>query len=244
MYKKLFIALLAATFLLGSNAFAEKADSASAESNIEQLKQEVSTLKLKLEKMYIEQVDNNPYATGQTLDWGTGWSFFINLSPAYDITMDMAYMFQFSSWHAPWEPEYIDKRKGYRVGISAGLQSFHHGETLYNDDDEAYRVAGFGLHARLIYGSPVLLNFISTTGYIKPMVIFPQYHSNDSRKEEPLMGIGLGADIEFWIAENKCISLGFKAEGIFKDMFDDPLLKEDSVMPFLIKPLAGVKIYF
>ena len=46
-----------------------------AQDNYKKLQQKIDSLETKLEKIYIDQVENNPYTINDILNWGTG--FFV-----------------------------------------------------------------------------------------------------------------------------------------------------------------------
>ena len=208
------------------------------------LSRRLDSLEVKVERIIIEQMDASPFATGETLSWGKGWYFGATVSSPNQSLVELGHVFGFRGWRPPWEPEYLDRRRGYRVGLSAGFQSFQDAGLLRDDAGDRYYVDGIAPFLKLSWGTPVLLNFISTSTFLRPSLIFPFYEDGDSRDDHPLAGLALGADLEFWIARNKCITLGYMMEGQLNRWFRNREWDEDTVMPLEYRPRAGVRVFF
>ncbi len=207
---------------------------------MERMRIRMDSLETRMEHMNIELAQSNPFATGRTLNWGSGWHFSAQLTTRHNVGVEFAYMHQFRNWHAPWEPEYIDRTSGYRIGVAFGYSDFMNEAEMVDDNGEEYMSSGLIPYLKFIYGSPVLLNFISTSGYFKAMMVMPFNSDENIEEEDAQWGLGFGMEVEFWISENKNIFLGFSLEGCAIDFTDD----ENILLPFEYRPRAGARIFF
>ena len=195
-----------------------------AEDNYKNLQQKIDSLETRLEKIDIEPVDNNPYATDDTLNWGTGFFIGGKAGTNYTMHLEVGYMFRTSKKpRASLSRDYIGKRKGKRFGISAGMQMFID-EPVFKNDATFYKSTGYGVFGKFNFGSPVLLNFISFSGHLKAMYTIPAT-DNDHNITDARMVYGYGSDIEFWLTENACVTLGYTDErdSFFGENKDDPI---------------------
>jgi hypothetical protein len=165
------------------------------------LQQKIDSLETRLEKICIEQVDNNPCATGDTLNWGTGFFGGAKAGTNYTFNFEIGYMFRISKNPlASLSRDYIGKRKDYRFGLSAGMQMFID-EPVFKNDLTFYKSTGYGPYFKFNFGSPVLLNFLSFFWHLKAMYTIPTTN-NDHNITGERMVYGYGNDIEFWLSEN------------------------------------------
>ncbi|NQT27783.1 hypothetical protein HQ585_20670 [candidate division KSB1 bacterium] len=210
-----------------------------AEDNYEMLQQKIDSLETRLDKIYTEQVDNNSDAPGDALNWGSGLFLGAKTGTHYTLNFEIGYMFRTSK--KPWASltrDYIGKRKDYRFGISTGVQMFND-ETVFKDDLTFYKSSGYGVYGKIAFGSPVLLNFISFSWHLKAMYTIPA-KNNDHNITDERMVYGYGNDIEFWLTENECVTLGYTDEkdSFFGENNDDP------IYPSRIRFVFGFKTFF
>ncbi len=209
-----------------------------------ELRARLDSLEVKIEKIIMENVDANPYATGETLGWGTGWTTSVLTAAANQWTIEVGYMFGFPGWTPPWEQKYIDSRRAYRLGVSAGFEYFRREGLLHKDNGDPYYAHGQALALKLTWGTPVLLNFISGTAFLRGLWILPDYDAADKGRDESIGGAGMGSTIEFWIARDKCLTVGFKLEGEWEDFIHDHNEVKDEVLPYEFRPEMGVRVFF
>jgi hypothetical protein len=204
------------------------------ENSMENLKTRMDSLEARLETVYIEQVDSNPYATGETLDWGKGWNFSALVGgPAYFWDLDIGYNFMIKKTNFLSSKQFIANPKGFRLGLSLGMQSFYQ-ETINKPDDyHTYLATGYGLQGKFLYFSPVLLNFISFATYFKLAYLLPG--PNDLDIKDNRISYGLGGNIEFWQTSKMCVFTGFLVQSDFKEV---PLY------PLKFRVNFGARVYF
>ena len=208
-----------------------------AQDNYKKLQQKVDSLETKLEEIYLKQITNNPYATGKTFDWGSGFFIGTKMGTHYTMNIEIGYIYKLrKNPFAFFSDDYIGKRKDYRLGISAGMQMFEN-ELLLRDNLTAYQSSGYGAYMKLNFGSPVLLNFISFSGHIKAMYTSPDKnpYNTDNR-----MVLGYGNDIEFWLTDNECISIGYTDES---DAYSGKK-KKNQILPLKVRFVFGFKMFF
>ena len=204
------IIIIILLFSYNSFAFTEIENAQTTSEKYEKLKQKIDLLETELAKIKIEKTENNPYATGEVLNWGTGKFASLHVRESVQaIEFGYIGMSKVPSFN---KNGYIGKNRGYRYGLSIGAQVFDYTELRQDDDDnfENYHSDGNAWFARITGGSPVLLNFISATANFKVMYIDPD--SNIYDKTESEWGWGAGLDIEFWLVKSSCISLGWEQE--------------------------------
>ena len=210
-----------------------------AQDNYKELQQKIDSLETRLEKIYNKQADNNPNAAVDTLNWGTGFFVGGKTGSHYTMNLEIGYMFGLSKKPlASLSSDYIGKRKGYRLGISAGIQFFDD-EPVFKNDVTFYKSSGYGVYGKFNYGSPILLNFISFSGHIKAMYTKPEF-DNDHHITDGRMVYGFGNDIEFWLTENECVTIGYTDEG--DSVFGEN--KNDQIFPSKIRFVFGLKMFF
>ena len=210
-----------------------------AQDNYKKLHQKIDSLETRLEKIHNAQVDNNPYTTGDTLSWGTGFFGGAKTGTNYTLNFEIGYMFRLRKKPlASLSGDYIGKRKDYRIGISAGIQYFSD-EPVFKNDITFYKSTGYGCFGKINFGSPVLLNFISFSWHLKAMYTIPTT-DNDHNITNERMVYGYGNDIEFWIWENACVTLGYTDE---QDSFFGKH-KDDPIYPSKIRFVFGMKTFF
>ncbi len=122
------ITLCAASLLTLAVAPTEAQVPGQAPSNLEveraELQARLDSLEVKVEKIIMENMDASPFATGETLGWGTGWTTSVLTSAPNQWTIELGYMFGLPGWTPPWAAEDIDSRRSYRLGVSAGFEHF------------------------------------------------------------------------------------------------------------------------
>lgn len=210
----------------------------------EELSQRLDSLEVKVEQIVRENTDNNPFATGETLDWGRGWFSQTSVASPNREGLEIGYMHGFRTWRPPWEHPYIGQRAGYRMGLSIGAEVLHDSGILHKDNGDPYYVESFAPYLKVSYGSPVLLNFISATGFVQPMCIIPNLARGDSSNDDPRAGLSIGAEMEFWIARDKCFTLGYSMDGQLNQFFERRKWNEDTLLPHEYHTRAGVKVFF
>jgi hypothetical protein len=209
----------------------------------DELEERFNTLETEIEKLKIETVDNNPYATGETLNWGKGLFMDFQLSPKRTGSIEIGYNFVLEKWKPPMNGPYLQDRRGYKIGISLGSQSSFNELTLVEEDKSFLTSSGYAFFGKLSLSSPVLLNFISTNTYIKPMYIIGA-NTNEGSFANEEFGIGFGGEVEFWISKKQSFYLGFKAEGSF-DAFADKVEENNrSILPWNYYPTFGIRLHF
>ena len=209
----------------------------------EELSQRLDSLEVKLEQVVRENVDNNTFATGETLNWGRGWFFETSVASPNREGYEIGYMYGFHTWRPPWEHVYIGQRPGYRIGLSSGLEVLHDSGVLHRDNGDPYYVSSLAPFIKVSYGSPVLLNFVSATGFVQPLCLIPDIAQGDSRSDKPRAGLSIGAEMEFWIARDKCFTLGYSLDGQLNQYFDRRKWNEDTLLPHEYHTRAGVKVF-
>jgi hypothetical protein len=210
-----------------------------AQDNYTKLLQKIDSLEIRLEKFCTEQVGNNPYSTGDALNWGTGFFAGAKTGSFYTMNLEIGYMFRLKkSPLAFFSRDYIGKRKDYRFGISAGVQMFEN-ELVFKNAATIYTSSGYGVFGKFNFGSPVLLNFISFSWHLKAMYTVPTTDKSHNITEARMV-YGYGNDIEFWLTENACASLGFTDER--DSLFGEN--KNDRIYPSKIRFVLGFKTFF
>jgi hypothetical protein len=236
--------IILAAFLCLPAALVRAQTPAPVTPSAEELSQRLDSLEVKLEQIVRENVDNSPFATGETLNWGRGWFFGTSVASPNREGFEIGYMHGFRTWRPPWENPYIGQRPGYRIGLSAGLEVLHDSGFLHKDNGEPYYASSLAPYIRVTYGSPVLLNFISATGYVQPMCLIPDLARGDSRSDKARAGLSIGTEMEFWIARDKCISLGYSMDGQLDQYFETKKWNQDTLLPHEFHTRAGVKAFF
>ena len=212
---------------------------ATAGENQSLLLQKPDSLEMRIDGISIDQTGFNSYATGETLNWGAGLFVGAKTGTNYTINLELGYMLKTGKHPlSSLSRDYIGKRNSYRLGVSAGLQLFDD-EPVYSNDSTFYRSCGYGSFLKFNFGSPVLLNFISFSWHLKGLYTIPGADS-DHNITEPRMVYGYGNDIEFWLTENACASVGYTDErdSLFGENEDDP------IYPSRIRIVFGFKTFF
>jgi hypothetical protein len=185
------------------------------------------------------QLANSPYLNGETSNWGSGIFLGAKTGTEYTMNLEIGYMFKLNKNPLGWmSREYIEERKSYRIGLSAGIQMFND-ELVFQDDLSFYRSNGYGVFGKINFGSPILLNFLSFSWHLKMMYTIPESGSGHNISD-PRMVFGYGNDIEFWLTENACASIGFTDER--DSMFGEN--KDDPIYPPRIRFVFGFKTFF
>ena len=210
-----------------------------AQDDYKMLQQKVDSLEAKLEKIYAEQFEINPYASGEALNWGTGFFGSAKAGSHYTMNLELGYMFGISKNPlAFFSRDYIGDRKDYRFGVSTGMQMFVD-EPVYKNDVEFYKSTGYAPYLKVNFGSPVLFNFISFSWHLKAMYAIPT-DDNDHTITDGRMAFGYGNDIEFWVTENSSVTIGFtdECDTFFGTNEIDP------IYPSKIRFVFGFKTFF
>ncbi len=232
------ILFLLFNIILTSNLYAQD-NYIKLQKKIVSLETRIDSLETSLEKIFIEQANNNPYTKSEILNWGTGFFGAGKTGTNYTMNFELGYMFRIKKKPlASMSRYYIGKRKDYRFGISAGMQWFSN-ETVFKNDITFYRSTGYGAFGKFNFGSPVLLNFISFSGHLKVMYLVPS-NDNDHNITDARMAYGYGNDIEFWLTENACVTLGYTDER--DSVFGEN--KENPVYPSKVRFVLGFKTFF
>ncbi|MDP8208330.1 MAG: hypothetical protein P9L92_16815 [Candidatus Electryonea clarkiae] len=223
--------ILFISILLLSNLYAEDNDT--------RLQARIDSLETRLAGIYMEQVDNNPYASGETRNWGSGYFVGAKAGANYTMNIEIGYMLKIKKNPlASLSREYIGGKTSYRLGLSAGMLMFMD-EPVFKNDSTFYISNGYGPYGKINFGSPVLLNFISFAWHLKFMHTIPTTE-NDHNITEARMAYGYGNDIEFWLTENAVASIGFTDER--DSMFGEN--KDDPIYPPKVRFVFGFKTFF
>ena len=221
------IATLLFSIILLTNVFAQD--------NYTKLQQKVDSLEIQLKKV----CDSHPYAMGDTLNWANGLFIGGKAGTNYSMNLEVGYMFKTGSNPGmSLGDDYIGKRKDYRWGFSAGMQYFSN-EPVFKSDVTFYKSTGYGTYGKFNFGSPVLLNFISFSCHLKAMYTVPT-KDNDHKIRDNRMVYGYGYDIDFWVTETECATLGYtdESDSFFGGHEDDP------IYPSKIRFVFGLKMFF
>lgn len=179
----------------------------------------------------------NPYRLRDVVNLGTGAYMNAISGTNYNLGLEIGYM-----WKTGDAPEmslstdYIGKRKDYRYGFALGGQYFKNEYILKNN--LFYNSKGTGIYTKAIFGSPVLLNFVSFGCHLKFMYVIPDGSSGHNIKRNRMV-YGYGFDVEFWITEDENVTIGFtdESDAFFTDI-------KDSIYPSEIRFVFGFKSFF
>jgi len=203
------------------------------------LKQRIDSLEIKLQEMYKHQMKNSPYTNGKAADWGKGVYFGTKMGTEYSFNLEMGYMWKCgSSPFSAFSRDYIGKEKSYRFGLGLGVQMFDD-EPVHKNNAVFYQSSGYGPYMKLLFASPVLFNFISFSGHLKGMYTIPEENSRHNISRERWI-FGFGNDLEFWLTEDECITIGYTDEGDTA-IWDK---KKDTIYPEKIRFVFGFKTHF
>ena len=226
------------SIILLSNLYAQD-NHKKLQQKLDSLETRIGSLETKVKKISIEQVTNNLNATDDTLNWGTGFWGGGKSGTNYTFNYELGYMFRISKNPLAFlSGDYLGKRKDYRVGISAGMQWFYN-EPVFKNDLIFYKSTGYGVFGKVNFGSPVLLNFLSFSWHLKVMYTIPA-KDNDHDITAGRMVFGYGNDLEFWLTENGCVTIGYTDE---RDSFFGEN-KDDPIYPSKIRFVFGFKAFF
>ncbi len=174
---------------------------------------------------------------------GTGPFLGLKQGSSHTVNMELGYLFQFQKHqktgrNGKASRAYIGQNNAYRLGFSMGLQGFQD-EPVVQADDTVFHSAGYGYYGKLLFSSPVLLNFIAISGHIKVLYLFPaEMHSRDIANAR--MAFGIGQDVEFWVTDDSCATLGFTDEGDSHALND----RSDAIFPSKVRFTFGFKKFF
>jgi len=226
------------SILLLSNLYAQDNNKKLLQ-KISSLETRIDSLETKLKNISIEQIDNNLNAVSDSLNWGNGLFVGGKTGTHYTFNYELGYMFRISKNPLAFlSRDYLGKRKDYRVGISAGMQWFNN-EPVFKNDLIFYKSTGYGVYGKVDFGSPVLFNFISFAWHLKVMYTIPASGNEHNITDERIV-LGYGNDLEFWLTENECVTIGFTDE---QDSFFGGH-KDDPIYPSKIRFVFGFKTFF
>ncbi|MFC2082108.1 hypothetical protein ACFLQT_00095 [Bacteroidota bacterium] len=205
---------------------------------VDSLQMRIDSLEARIEQIYIEQVDNNPYATGEILNWGNGTYIAIHLGPYWYSSAEIGYNYIIKGQLPPGSDEpFLNNTRAFRLGFGLGLFNFD--EPVYDEIDSlTLQTNANGVYAKILIGSPVLLNFMSFTAELKILHISPDVDVFDT--DNSRLGLGIASDIEFWFYENTCITVGFSFEGDWEALTNK---SERSILPIKYRTRFGVRIF-
>ena len=184
---------------------------ANAEDKYDTLQRKIDSLEARMTNIVNGQVLNDSDHVKKVPEWGTGFFAGAKTGTHYTVNLEAGYFFRKKrNSFAPLSREYIGKRNDYRFGISAGMQLVYK-EPVHKGRSTFYTSTCFGPFMKLNFCSPVLLNFISISGHVKAMCAFPAENSRHTITD-PRLVLGFGNDIEFWLSENACVTLGYTDE--------------------------------
>ena len=225
------------------HAASERELRASLEQALRERRELEERLEARLERIYIETVDNSPYATGETLDWGSGPFFGMNLYAPNLYEFEVGYKFNLRKQSLPWQRSYVGKRREMKWGVALGVMHYYD-EPVYDPDPATlHESSAFGPYMKLVYGSPVLLNFISTTSHLKVMYLSRLDIAGEGFADHD-WGMGIGGNLNFWLYENMCLNLGLSTEGTFKGLSDEDEEGDRHLLSWKIRPMGGITIFF
>jgi hypothetical protein len=210
-----------------------------ADDSYSQLQERIDLLEAKLENIEVEQIRSNPYANGETSDWGTGFFMNSKTGAVNSWNLELGHMFKVKgNAFGLLSKDYISKRNSYRLGFSAGAQWFDK-EIVYNNNSTFYNSSGYGFYGKFITGSPILLNFMSFSGHLKAMYTIPG-EDKSHNIEDARMVYGFGNDVEFWLTKNSCVTVGYTEES--DSVFEEN--ENDRIYPSKIRFVFGFKSHF
>ncbi len=183
--------------------------------------------------------DEYSFSTSDAGEWGSGWFAGMKAGAVYTMNLELGYMYELKrNPMGGMSREYLGHKKNYRFGISVGAHMFEN-EIVFAGNSTIYESSGYGLYGKLNFGSPVLLNFLSFAWHLKAMYTIPE-DGSDHGITDARMVYGYGNDIEFWLTENACISLGFTDER--DSLFGEN--KDDRIYPSRIRFVFGFRTFF
>ncbi len=209
-----------------------------------ELKKKIELLKTEIEKLKIELLDNNPYATGETLNWGKGFNFWLGYSAEKQASIEVNYSFNIKRLKG--KKSILNKSGGLILGIGLGFTDFED-ERINIDFDNyskniSFSSSGNIFYSKLSLSSPVLLTFINTSISLRLLYINPSENSMNITRNR--FGVGLDFDINFWLSKKVSITVGYKSDIDFgKNNILDGLY-EDKVLSENFKFQLGTKYYF
>lgn len=181
---------------------------------------------------------NSSLNVSKPLNLGNGFYFANKMGTHYMMNGEVGYLWKTSS-----EPDldlgddYIGNRSDYRYGVSLGFQYFKNEPLRLNNQE--FQSKAYAPYVKFKFGSPVLLNFMSVSSHLKVLYAMPAENSKHGIKDENF-AIGFGYDLEFWITENKAITIGYNDES--DRMFAKN--KKHSFYPEKVRFTFGFKSFF
>ncbi len=221
-------------------------EQSSQEMEVERLLMEqqmrIDSLEMRLEKMVIEEMDNNPYATGEILNWGTGWNLKIQYATTNQRSFEIGYLRFLKSTKFFRTKGYLGNRAGVRVGFALGVTSFYDEIVINTKNETTYASSGAIFSGKLGMATPVLLNFISTSHYFELLYVIPS--ENGANLTANKWGLTMGHELEFWITKKSNFIIGLKTGGDFSAVLHTGDKKENVILPDEVRPYFGFKFYF
>jgi hypothetical protein len=191
---------------------------------IHELKEHVYLLEAKLEKLKIEIEEINPLITNATKNWGKGLylrSSIDNYISTVGVEVGYNFLLQKKNTQkVPWLNSH-----GLVIGFMSDLQKVKGG------NKSIYIFPFHAIYTKLTLNTPIFINFIGLS--LSQKFIY-NYSSGNK------WYLGGGININFWIHERTCITLGFLGEPrIFQN---DNYNEQPNVI--LGKSQLGIKWFF
>lgn len=204
--------------------------------SLSDLQRDLDSLKLKLKE---HELFNEMHARGRKLDWGSGFFMAGKTGAENSTNIELGYLWKTgSNPSVALSENYIGERSDYRYGFSIGAQYFKN-DLVFKKDNEFYKSTAYSAFGKFHFASPVLLNFISFSCHLKAMYVDPT-DNNKHKIRTGRMAYGFGYDVDFWLTETECASIGFTSES---DTFINEH-KDDSIYPSKIRFVFGYKMFF
>jgi hypothetical protein len=163
---------------------------------INELKERVYLLETKLDKLKIEIQEINPLITDATKNWGKGL-YLRSIIDSYSsiVSAEVGYNFILQKMNTQ-KVRWINSR-GLVIGFMSNLQKVEEG------NKSIYVFPFHAIYTKLTLNTPIFINFIGLSLSQKSI-----YNYSSGNK----WYFGGGIDINFWIHERTCITLGFLGE--------------------------------
>ncbi|RMG78115.1 MAG: hypothetical protein D6707_10380, partial [Bacteroidetes bacterium] len=222
--------LLILGLMISSKAFAQERD-------VLKLQYTIDSLESRMRELETRQSDHFSIMS-KSLEMGKGFFFTGKSGSDYIFTLETGYFWSGNDDDLKENEMYLGRRSDFRYGLSAGVQYFQ--DIPVNKNDHIfYQSTGYGVFGKINLGTPVMMNFVSLSFHLKPMYLIPA-KNNDHGITKNRMALGYGYDLEFWLTQNKCATIGFTDET--DDLSWDK--RDDSIYPSKIRLMFGFKTFF
>lgn len=206
----------------------------------EELLEKIEAVEAELEMIKIESSDNNPMQTGETLDWGKGFSVGLQLEAPSTVGIDFMYNLPLGNNDGGYK---ITPKKDmgliWGFGIQARMISY---DDVYWDRDNFSNnqiSVGYTIGPKVTVNSPVLLNYISFSSHFSPFISIAKQGDEDGFNEVDF-GFEVGSNINFWYNENANFFIGWNMKPSLVKISGDGNLAN----PLSYNITCGVNVYF